>query len=239
MYRGKKVAVVVPAYCEERLLPRTLAGIPEYVDEVIVVDDGSPDGTYEVAQGSASQDGRVRVVRLGFNQGVGRAISVGYAHAVHEGAELVAVMAGDDQMDPDELDVVLDPLADGDADYVKGNRLAHPEARAMPPVRRLGTWALAKMTGWIAGWPELEDAQCGYTAITAEALEELPLDELYPSYGYPNDMLLRLSERGSRLAQPAVRPVYADEVSGFKVWQVAGPISGILLRGAWRRVRRA
>ena len=64
------------------------------------------------------------------------------------------------------------------------------------------------------------------------------LDALYPRYGYPNDMLLRLAEQGARLAQPTVRPVYADEISGLRISRVIAPISGILLRGALRRIQR-
>ncbi len=239
MLLDQRVAVVVPAYREEALLGRTLARIPSYVDDVIVVDDGSPDATFEVALRCAREDARVRVRRLGYNQGVGRAIIRGYQEAMALGADAIAVMAADDQMDPSELPSVLEPILEGRAEYAKGNRLAHHEAQRMPPVRRLGTHLLGRVTGWIAGLPDLDDAQCGYTAISRRALSRLPLDSIYPRYGYPNDMLLRLGEVGARVVQPTVRPVYADEVSGLRVHKVIVPITGILARGLWRRVRPA
>ncbi|RAL23097.1 glycosyl transferase [Lujinxingia litoralis] len=235
MFEAKRVAVVVPAYCEAAILPRTLAGLPAYVDDVIVVDDGSPDATFEVARGLAAREARVEVVRLGFNYGVGRAIVSGYERALQLGADVVVVMAADDQMDPRDLPDVIAPVARGEADYVKGNRLRHDEIGRMPPLRRAGTWALGRLTSVVSGLEGLEDTQCGYTAIGRAMLERLPLGELYPRYGYPNDMLIRLAERGARVAQPVVRPVYADEVSGLKITKVIGPISGILMRGAWRR----
>src|SRR5690554_909143 len=86
MFEAQRIAVVVPAYCEEAILPRTLAGLPDYVDHVIVVDDGSPDATFEVAAGLALAQSRVEVVRLGFNYGVGRAIVRGYERALALGA---------------------------------------------------------------------------------------------------------------------------------------------------------
>ncbi|TXD36487.1 glycosyltransferase family 2 protein [Lujinxingia vulgaris] len=238
MLEGKRVAVVVPAYCEETILPRTLAGLPGFIDHAIVVDDGSPDRTFEVAAALARVEARVDVVRLGFNQGVGRAIVRGYERALQLGADVVVVMAADDQMDPADLPAVLSPVLEGRADYVKGNRLRHPEIAKMPPLRRAGTAVLARLTSLVSGLEGLEDTQCGYTAISRQMLKALPLGELYPRYGYPNDMLIRLAERGARVIQPVVRPVYADEVSGLKISKVIVPISGILLRGAMRRVRR-
>ena len=237
MFHQARVAVVIPAYREARLLPRTLGRVPDYVDHVVVVDDGSPDDTFSVARSCAEADPRVDVVRLGFNYGVGRAIIRGYERALELGADVVAVMAADDQMDPADLPELLGPVALGLADYAKGNRLAHDDWQHMPPVRRLGSRLLARLTGFVGGIPGLDDSQCGYTAISAAMLRRLPLADIYPRYGYPNDMLLRLAERGARIAQPAVRPVYADEVSGLSVPRVVLPISGILVRGVLRRLR--
>jgi glycosyltransferase involved in cell wall biosynthesis len=233
----KSLAVVVPAYCETALLPETIASMPAYVDHIVVVDDGSPDGTFEAARSAGACDERVEVIRLGFNYGVGRAITRGYEHALGLGADVVAVMAADNQMDPDDLSRVVEPVVDGLADYAKGNRLAHPDSEQMPALRRFGTRLLGKMTGVVCGLPELDDSQCGYTAISAEALRHIPLQKLYPRYGYPNDLILRLRELGARIEQPVVRPVYASEQSGLRIPAVIVPIGGILVRGALRRVR--
>ncbi len=238
MYDNKKIAVVVPAYCEEQLLPRTLETMPEWVDRVVVVDDGSPDGTFEVARRYAEVDESVEVLRLGFNYGVGRAIGAGYERALQRGADVVAVMAADAQMDPGDLEDVVRPVVEGEADYSKGDRTAHQEVGRMPPVRRLGTQVLALLTGAVAGRAGIRDSQCGYTAISTSMIERLPLEKLYPRYGYPNDLLLRLVEEDARIVQPVVRPVYADEKSGLKIAGVVGPISAILLRGLGRRVYR-
>ncbi len=229
-----EVAVVVPAYREEALLAKTVQTIPGWVDQVVVVDDGSPDETFKEAVRLAREEDRVEVIRLGYNQGVGAAIVAGYRRAMEEGADAVAVMAADAQMDPDDLEDVVAPVMEGRAEYSKGNRLAHPEIEAMPPVRRFGTWILGRLTGWVAGYETLEDAQCGYTAISAEVLEELALDELYPHYGYPNDLLIRLGEMGARVSQPVVRPVYGEEESGLSVRAVIPTITAILI-GGWVR----
>ncbi len=226
-----KVGVVIPAYLEERLLPITLSGIPDRVTVIVVVVDGSPDKTYEIALECARKDKRIDVIRFGYNQGVGRAISIGYKRAASLGCDIAVVMAGDNQMDARDLGPLIGPIEDGKSDYVKGNRLNHENVNKMPKVRRVGTTLLAAMTKKIAGLDELNDSQCGYTAIRTSIFEHLDLDALFPRYGYPNDIIIQISKFGYRISEIPVRPVYADEVSGFRVHQVVFPILGILWKG--------
>src|SRR5687767_4307456 len=120
MFEGRRVLVVVPAHNEEKLIERVLDSMPPLVDRVIVVDDASTDRTFEVLAAVAPRFGeRVRVIRHERNGGVGAAIVTGYKTALAEskGGELVAVMAGDAQMDPADLPRILAPLARDLADY--------------------------------------------------------------------------------------------------------------------------
>ncbi len=230
-----KVGVVIPAYLEEKLLPITLKGIPERVSEIVVVVDGSPDKTFEVARKCAEGDKRISIIAFGYNQGVGRAISTGYKRAASLGCDIAVVMAGDNQMDAQDLEPLICPIEKDEADYVKGNRLVHHAISDMPMVRRVGTTLLAQMTKTIAGMDELHDSQCGYTAIRTDVFKGIDLDSLFPRYGYPNDILIQISKAGYRISEVPVRPVYADEVSGFKAHQVVVPILGILWRGRQKR----
>ena len=120
---GKRVAVVVPAFNEEELLPETLAGIPGFVDRIVVVDDASSDGTVERARAAAAADPRIEVVERERNGGVGAAIVTGYKRALEERVDVTCVMAGDNQMDPDDLAAIVAPVARGEVDYAKANRL--------------------------------------------------------------------------------------------------------------------
>lgn len=209
------IAVVVPAHQEERLIARTLQGLPPLVDHVVVVDDASSDRTAEAAR--AVGDPRVVVLRHPENLGVGAALVTGYRHALQLGADVMVVMAGDNQMDPVDLPRLLAPICEGRADYVKGNRFVHPEARNMPWARRLaGRW-LARLTRTASGL-DIDDSQCGYTALRAEMAQRLPLARLWPRYGYPNDLLLLLANAGARVREVPVRPVYASERSGIRPW---------------------
>lgn len=231
MIAGKRVAVVVPAHQEEERVGATVSRAPAFVDHVIVVDDASTDGTSEAAR--ATEDPRVVVVRHPRNRGVGAAIATGYRAARDRGADLVAVMAGDGQMDPDDLPALLGPLVDGRADYVKGNRLRHPRAADMPLARRAGSAMLGRATAWAIGVP-LGDSQCGYTAITGDMLDALDLERLFPRYGYPNDLLSMVACAGGRIAEVPVRPVYAGERSGLRPWHVTVML-GLIARARARR----
>lgn len=235
MYQEASVAVVIPAYNEARLLPITLGKIPHYVDQVFVIDDGSTDGTAAVA--CSISDPRISVIMHHQNMGVGRAIVSGYKAALAAGCDLIVVMGGDDQMNPDELPDLLTPLTSGSADYVKGNRLGHPENKTrMPMIRRLGTSCLSHLTRFATGLSPLQDSQCGFTAITRQALTALPIDELFPRYGYPNDLLSMLALQRLRVRDVVVTPIYASERSGLRVHLVLLPLCGILCRATIRRI---
>lgn len=237
MYRGVRVAVVVPAYQEAMHISRTLDGLPDFVDRVFVVDDASTDHTAALVQ--ARGEGRVTLFRHTENRGVGAAIATGYARALEVGAEVVAVMGGDGQMDPCDLAPLLDPLCAGDAGYAKGNRLSWPGAhRLMPPSRWLGNHILSWLTRRVTGL-RVHDSQCGYTAVTREGLMRIELDRLWPRYGYPNDLLGAFARADVPVAEVPVRPIYAGEKSGIRLRHALFVIPFVLLRVAVRRVTRS
>lgn len=227
---ASKIAVIVPAYCEELLIARTVTDLPSCVGEIIVVDDASTDATVERAR--EVTDPRIRILRHDKNTGVGAAIYTGYRAALQGSCEIFVVLAGDNQMDHADLEKVAAPILEGTCDYVKGNRLLHERASDMPVLRRWGTRSLAWFTSMACGM-RIGDSQCGYTAISRRALQSLDLDDLWTGYGYPNDLLVSLAARGLRIAECPVRPVYATEKSGLRVWHLAS-ILGVIGRRALR-----
>jgi glycosyltransferase involved in cell wall biosynthesis len=232
MWQGAKLAVIVPAYQEERIILRMLSKLPPYVDRIYVIDDASTDATAERVRGHA--DPRVTLIRHAANRGVGAAILTGYERALADGAELMAVMAADDQMDPAELPALLQPVRSGAADYVKGNRFRHPEVARMPRWRRLGSQLLSALTRSATAL-DVDDCQCGFTVLSSQAARRLPLAELWPRYGYPNDLLGMLAASGCQVAEVPVRPIYLDEHSGLRIYHVL-VIMGVIAR-RWRRSR--
>jgi glycosyltransferase involved in cell wall biosynthesis len=237
MLEGKTLAVVIPAYDEEDLVAQTIGGIPEFVDRIYVVDDASQDGTGGAAR--AAGDGRVEVVRHRENAGVGAAIVTGYRRAIADGVDVACVMAADNQMDPADLERIARPVARGDVDYAKANRLVSGEAwRVMPRSRYLGGAVLSFLTKIASGYWHVADSQSGFTAASREILEQVDLERIYPRYGFPNDMLVHLNVWNARVRDVPSRPVYGvGERSGIKIPRVVPRISWLLVKGFFWRMR--
>lgn len=237
MLGGVHVTVIVPAFEEAPRIGRVIRGMPPGVDRIVVVDDASRDATSAAAREAG--DARVVVLRHARNLGVGAAIVTGYRSALAQpGAprDAFVVMAGDGQMDPADLPALVLPIARGEAGYVKGNRFLDPDVRrSMPAARRLGGVVLSWLTARAIAQP-IDDAQCGYTAISRAACAELDLAGLWPRYGYPNDLLGQLAVRRIPIAEVRVRPIYADEISGLRPRHVV-TIGALIARAYVRRTR--
>jgi len=235
---GKTLAVVVPAHNEELLIRATLGAMPSIVDRVYVVDDASPDGTAAAVDAHQAADPRVVLIRHTRNGGVGRAIVSGYKAALEERMDLVAVMAADNQMEPADLPVLAGAVARGECDYAKANRLVTGEAfKQIPKVRYFGNAILSLLTKMASGYWRVADSQSGYTVISRQALSTLELDALYPRYGFPNDLLVRLNVDGRRVRDYPSRPIYGiGEQSGIRLWRVVPTIALLLFRRFWWRL---
>lgn len=287
MLNGRTIAVVVPAYNEERQIISVLETMPSFVDRIIVVNDcscdrtedvvlqyiqrvdntGIPlehisqmkrDGRYEAASRAVidsmvrdlddfppsevlnadDRNERVILISLRRNSGVGAAIARGYKWCVDHRIDCTAVMAGDGQMDPAELESICRPVIEERIDYVKGNRLIHAAANTIiPTVRLFGNSVLSILTKIASGYWHVSDTQTGYTAISRRALESIRIQDIYPSYGMPNDMLVRLNIAFCTIREVEIKPVYnVGERSKMRIAKVIPRISLLLLRGFFRRL---
>jgi glycosyltransferase involved in cell wall biosynthesis len=236
MLDGKRVAVVVPAFDEERLVGETVRGIPEFVDRIFIVDDASRDGTSAEAEGVG--DPRVEILRHEQNAGVGAAIATGYRRALDEEIDVTCVMAADNQMDPAELRALAEPVARGEVEYAKANRLVSGEAwEVIPHMRYLGNAVLSLLTKIASGYWHVADSQAGYTALSLAAIRRLDLDGLYPRYGFPNDLLVHLNVQNARVRDVPSRPIYdVGERSGIRLRSVVPRISWLLFKRFWWRM---
>lgn len=285
MLCGKTVAVVVPAYNEERQIATVLGTMPGFVDRIVVVDDASRDKTVVVVREYLQREGpgpcpmtvtalkpdsatmagrldeqldqreeaqflpsevvneeplheRIICIRNLVNGGVGAAIARGYKWCRDHGIDCVAVMAGDGQMDPVELEDICRPVVAEGVDYVKGNRLIHRTAReVIPRVRFIGNSVLSLLTKVASGYWRVSDTQTGYTAISLRALRAIRLADIYKRYGMPNDMLVKLNMAYCTIREVEIRPVYnVGEKSKMRVSRVIFTISWLLLRLFFKRL---
>lgn len=239
MYLGKTVSVVVPAFNEELLIEKTISSMPEYVDKIIVVNDGSTDKTDKIISSLALNNSRILMLTHPQNCGLGQSLIDGYIKALELNLDIIAIMAGDAQMNPDDLTRVLEPLVQGQADYAKGNRLFHNDVwQRMPKHRFIGNNILTLLTKFATGYWHLIDPQCGYTAISHKALKGIPIEKMIKGYGYNAHILNMLNLNNMKVADVEVEPVYGEEQSKIKLYKYIPTVSLLLLKLFLKRITR-
>ncbi|WP_135823757.1 glycosyltransferase family 2 protein [Halorussus ruber] len=188
------------------------------------------------SDGGVGVEERVVPIRHEENRGVGGAVTTGYSRALDDDVDVIAVMNGDAQMDPDELPRLLDPIVAGEAEYAKGNRLLEADFReGMTNWRLLGNWSLTFLTKVASGYWKTMDPQNGYTAISADALETLGPEDFYQDYGFCNDVLVKLNAHGYTVADVPMAAVYGDETSSIEYSSFIPKLSSLLVnRFVWR-----
>jgi len=229
-----RVVVVMPARNEELLISNSVQNIPESVDWVVVVDDGSKDNTKHRAENALGSRGEVVSTK---GLGVGGAIRVGCQHTLTRFGKdcVVVVMAGDGQMDPSDFSRVISPIINRTADHVKGNRWLHPDGpKGMPTIRKIGTWLLSRLTSLASGI-SIGDSQCGYTATSGRMLSLWDWEKNWEGYGYPNWWLMQAGQKGFRVSEVPVRSIYGSEISGISIPKFFFSVSLMLWIGIWKR----
>jgi len=232
MYKGKTIGVVIPAHNEASQIGKVIETMPDYVDEIIIIDDNSTDNTAAVINEYKTKYANITLIHHETNKGVGGAMTTAYKYARDRGLDVAVRMDGDGQMDPADMPELLDPVVEGKTDYAKGNRLFTGEAyRKIPKVRYFGNAFLSLFTKIASGYWHVADSQSGYTAINKKALKSIDWDQMYQWYGQPNDVLVRLNVNELRVRDIPVTPVYdVGEKSGMKIRKVVFTIGWLLVR---------
>lgn len=235
MYKSSRIVVVAPCRNEAGHIGEVIRTMPDFVDHIIVVDDGSEDGTAAVAEKIG--DSRVIVLRTESNQGVGGSTILGYQKGLELGGDILVKMDGDGQMPPEFLGDLLEALIDKDFDYAKGNRfLAGESLASMPKHRLIGNVALTFMTKLASGYWQVFDPQNGYTAIKSRSLRMLNLDKVHRRFFFENDMLVALNFHSSRVADVAIPSRYGNEVSDLNPFKIGMTFPLLLLQRFTRRI---
>lgn len=237
MYKGKKIGVVVPAYNERELISGVINTIPSFVDRIYAVNDASSDDTLEILNNLAASNKKLFVINHLVNGGVGKAILSGHKAALKEGIDVIAVMAGDGQMEPEVLPNILDPVVDGIADYAKGNRLASLQDRKqMSAWRTFGNFLLTYLNKIASGYWHIVDPQNGYTAISSKMLTQLNLDKIETGFPFENDILVKLNVLGARVVDVPHKAKYGKEQSKIKYKKFIINTSWVLLKDFFWRI---
>lgn len=230
------IFAVIPCYRETAHIMDVLASFGPEVSRIYVCDDACPDGTGDLVERDCT-DHRVRVLRNPRNTGVGGATLLGYRAAIADGADIIVKVDGDGQMDPKLIPNLVQPIAEGRADYTKGNRLHRRDAvQGMPALRLFGNMALTLLTKLSSGYWQIMDPTNGFTAIHAAVARELPLDDIANGFFFETDMLFRLAGLDAVVVDVPMRAKYGAEQSHLEIHRILFEFLGGHIRNGFRRI---
>jgi|CXWL01.1.fsa_nt_gi hypothetical protein len=201
------VVAVIPAYRCANTVGAVVRGVREHLAAVVVVDDGSADGTAE-----AAREAGAAVEVLPENHGKGYALRRGIALALTMGPTAIALLDADGQHAPDDLPSLLARWDRGAADMVIGARLAHG-GQVIPRARYWTNYIGSRILSWMSG-QELEDSQSGYRLVAAPLLASLGLRS--DGYAIESEMLLKAAARGARIVHAPIKVIYDGAESHFR-----------------------
>ncbi len=221
----RRLAVLIPALNEAEAIGAVVNGVlaqqPALVKlgvalTVMVVDDGSFDGTGAIA----SQVGADLVIRHKVNRGLGAAVRTGLQRARDEGFDLLLKLDADGQHDPADIPAMIGPILHDEAEVVYGSRFGRIAYR-MPLVRRWGNAVFCALMRWLTGWP-LKDSQPGIIAVSKDYLKVALLPG---SYNYAQQVLLDAFHKGMRFAQ--VEVAFRERTTGRSFVSLAYPFKAL------------
>ncbi|MBP1928340.1 glycosyltransferase involved in cell wall biosynthesis [Methanolinea mesophila] len=235
-YRNQKIAVVVPAFNEELLIGDALSSIPDFINTIYAVDDCSTDQTMNIIQEYSLIDKRIVPIHHEINGGVGKAITSGFKRAIQDNLDIVVVMAGDNQMDPQYLPNLLDPIIERQCDFTKGNRLKNGFWKGMSAWRLFGNILLTTLNNIASGYWYIKDPQNGYVAISTNALKKINLEHLYPRYAFENDLMIKTNIADIKMLNIDIPAKYGNEQSKIKYLNFIFSTSAFLLKSFIYRI---
>ena len=235
MYKDKRIAIAIPCYKVERHLERVVAGVPDFVDKILLVDDCSPDDTPKIMEQIANADSRVETLHNTKNLGVGGAMKTAFRRCIDSDVDVVVKLDGDGQMDPTFIASLVDAL--DDADFSKGNRLFDREMlRRMPAVRRIGNMGIGFMVKMASGYWNISDSVNGFFAISVPTLRKMDLKRIADRYFFESSMLIELYYTGATIREVAMPAIYGDEKSNLSVWKTLFSFPPKLIAAWIRRI---
>lgn len=214
MYRGLSVIAIIPVFNEEKKIGEVLRRMPRaLIDEVLVVDDGCTDTSVQVARALGAS-----VLPLGRTVGVGAALRAGYLYGLEKGYDVAVTVAGNNKDTPEEIAILLDPIADDRADFVVGSRFLKRRANfgPMPFYRRVAT-RLHPLLFSLAARRRVTESTNGFRAVRTRVLADRRIDLSQPwlrQYELEPYLYLRIIQLGYRTAEVPVTKIYPPKQLG-------------------------
>ncbi len=249
------VIIIIPAFNEEEYVEDTISSIPNEIDLVILINDGSTDLTVKNAENAFSNKKWSKIdnnnsksnylIMNQKNKGVGAAVCNGLKQSLelfksgkledlfpNKKEWVIVIMDADGQMDPGDIKPLIQPLITNKADHVKGDRF---DLKGMPKSRKFGSFLLKKLMRFASGYPKINDTQCGYRAINMNMLEKWDFSNFWSGFGYTNWWILESGRRSFRMEEIPVKCIYNEKKSKLKVRIFLPNVSLLIFMKLWRR----
>ncbi len=202
--KNKNIWAIIPGYNEARHIGDVISEVKKYCKNIVVVDDGSKDKTYEIASSKG-----VTVLRHVINLGKGAALRTGCDYALERGADILIAIDSDGQHEPKEITGFLKKLEG--KDIVFGYR---EFSKHMPFIFRFGNRSINLITKLLYGI-DLQDTQCGYRAFRSSAYKKIRWDS--SDYAMESEMIANAGKHKLRHAEHKIRTIYANRYKGTTV----------------------
>jgi len=200
------VIAVIPCLDEDQFIGDIVAKALRHADKVIVVDDGSTDGTADVARQAGAE-----VIRHEKRRGAGAATRSGFEAAIKMGADVVVTLDGDGQHNPAEIPGLIKPLLDGKADLVIGSRFINPSTN-MPPYRNLGIYIITWLYN-IGSKSNITDSQSCFRAHSRKLLESINITRA--DFGFSIEVLVKARKKGLKIVEVPASCLYHAQGSSM------------------------
>lgn len=213
-----KITVVIPCYKVASHIEQVVKSLPDYISEIILVDDGSPDDTGKVLEQLSQQDDRITVVQNARNMGVGGAMVTGFKEALQRGCDIAIKIDGDGQMDTSRITEMVQSIENEGYDFIKGNRFYDKFAlRKMPLIRKIGNFGMSFLVKVSSGYWQISDPTNGFIAINKETLQRLDMSWISPRFFFESSLICELYYTGARVKEISMPAIYGEEKSNLSV----------------------
>lgn len=229
--------MAIPCLNEAKLISKTIANVPEFVDKIYVVDDGSTDQTNEVVKNLSKKDKRIKLLVNEKNMGNGYSVTRVFREAIKDGYDINCIVAGDNQCRQEYLSKLIDEVVAGNCDYAKANRFANArELKQMPKFRKAANIFMSFINKFATGYYSVFDPLNSFSATKVSTLAMLDLDNISHRYDFENSYLLHLYLVNAIVKDVPIPALYGDEKSTIKLLPYTLRTSRTLFLSFWKRV---
>lgn len=199
-----KYLIVIPAYNEERYIAPLLNNLPAITREIVVIDDGSKDATYQIVQKMG-----IPVIHQ-HHQGKGAALKTGFKYAIEKGYEWVIIIDGDGQHDWKDIYGFIEAISKGNSDMIIGSRMA--DITTMPVLRRVTNQFMSTLLSKIIG-SNIADTQCGFRAINSKVFKNVVLETSH--YDTESEILIKAGRAKYNISSIPIKTIYNGSQSNI------------------------